>query len=177
MSPSLTTSTLSRGPGILRGLLAIVAGYVTDVVLTVAAVLGSHAAAIERLGRDAEIQVILWGVALASLAAGYVTAAIAGRREIIHGVVLGIVLLLPAWTYSRARIPSGPVGWGTISSIVMIILPIVVPVFGAWLRMRRRLQREERILIGMNDLAEASTASETDEIEPDSGHDREPLLR
>jgi hypothetical protein len=122
----------------MRAFLAILVGYL---VFGVSAVLLFQLARVDprqQPGVDFMIGSTIYGIVFA-VAAGYASARIAGKRELLHaGIVAGIIALLAL--ISIFAQPGLPTYWSQIAAIVFIA---PAAIFGGWLRARQALTKKE----------------------------------
>jgi len=121
-----------------RSVLAVIAGFVATIVLSVACdalVRALAPAAFGPDGRTPSPAMMAFGVAytlLAATAGGFLTGRIAGRREVMHALVLGTVGALA----TLLIILAAPAGERTAGMFLSAMLVIPAAVLGGWLRTR-----------------------------------------
>ena len=121
-----------------RSVLAVMAGFVATVVLSVgcdALVRAAAPGAFGADGRTASPAMMAFGVfytLLAATAGGFVTARIANRGEVLHALVLGTLGAIS----TLIIILAAPAPERTAGMFVSAMLVIPATVLGGWLRAR-----------------------------------------
>jgi hypothetical protein len=139
---------------VLRSILAVVAGFVLTMVLSFGtdALLALALPGMVSHGQPTPTPILVLALAYVffySIVGGYVTAFVAGRAELKHGLVLGSIFLILGLgavlvaILAPASVPEGeqPPLWYGVSCLV---LALPGPVAGAWLRasQKRKLLAE-----------------------------------
>lgn len=127
----------SRGGGVLRSIAAVVAGYLTTVILVVLTIALAGVVTGVQIGTDVTtsyILVNLVGSLLAAIAGGWVAARLAHGAPERHVAALAILVLLLS-IYSASTPPTSQPGWYSYGLVAIGVVGVLI---GGWIALRRR---------------------------------------
>jgi hypothetical protein len=136
------------GGSAVRSVGAVIAGFVATVVLSVACDAIVRMLAPGAFGADGRTPgpaMMVAGIAytlLSATAGGFVAGLIAGRREIMHALVLGTLGAVA----TLLIVVAAPAAQRTVGMFVSAMLVIPATVLGGWLRVRGRPGTGEAIV-------------------------------